>query len=326
MTEFYTFLPPQQCEKPYTVTEINDGVAECIESLGTLVWVEAEISNFKRASSGHYYLRLKDEQSQIPAVMWRSIAERHPFDPEDGMAVSVIGSLRVYRKGGYYQLDIHRMQESGVGALFAAFEKLRKKLEAEGLFDTVHKKSLPESVRTLGVITAKTGAVVRDILKVVSTRAPQTEIILRSVPVQGSEAAPAITTAISEMNDHGKADCIIVGRGGGSVEDLWAFNDERVVRAVFASKIPIIAAVGHEIDFTLTDFAADVRAPTPSAAAEMAVPDGRENRRYFDEIAKRFSSAAQYYFAAVNNSYDTLVKSPVFKKALYRVADARQQC
>ncbi len=326
MTEFYTFLPPQQCERPYTVTEINDGIAECIESLGTLVWVEAEISNFKCASSGHYYLRLKDEQSQIPAVMWRSIAEKHPFDPEDGMAVAVIGSLRVYRKGGYYQLDIHRMQQSGVGALFAAFEKLKKKLEKEGLFDTVHKKPLPESVRTLGVITAKTGAAVRDILKVVATRAPQTEIILRSVPVQGTAAAPAIAAAIGEMNEHGKADCIILGRGGGSVEDLWAFNDERMVRAIFASKIPVIAAVGHEIDFTLSDFVADVRAPTPSAAAEIAIPDGRESRRYFEEITKRFSSAVQHYFASVNNTFDAIASTPVLKKAFYLVSDARQQC
>lgn len=326
MTEFYTFLPPQQCEKPYTVSEVNEGIATLIESENTLVWVEAEISGFKRASSGHYYMRLKDEESRIPAVMWRSIAQKHSFDPEDGMAVTVIASIRVYRKGGYYQLDIHRMQPSGIGALYAAFEKLRNKLEAEGLFDTAYKKALPESVKTLGVITAKTGAAIRDIIQVVSKRAPQTNIILRSVPVQGDDAPPAIASAIQEMNDHGIADCIIVGRGGGSVEDLWAFNDEGVVRAIFASDIPVISAVGHEIDFTLSDFAADVRAPTPSAAAEIAVSDERENRRHFDEITKRFSSAMQYYLATVNTTYNSTVRSPVFKKALYCISDARQHC
>ncbi len=325
MIENFTFLPPQVCEKPYTVSEINDGIATLLESGNTLVWVEAEISNFKSASSGHYYLRLKDEQSQVPAVMWRSIAAKHSFEPEDGMAVTVIASLRVYRKGGYYQLDIRRMQPSGIGALYAAFEKIRKKLEAEGLFDTAHKKKLPESVKTLGVITAKTGAAIRDICRVVATRAPQTDILLRAVPVQGESAPPAIASAIREMNEYGGVDCIILGRGGGSIEDLWAFNDEKVVRAIFASNIPVISAVGHEIDFTLSDFTADVRAPTPSAAAEIAVPDGQENRRYFEEIAKRFSSVTQYYFAGVNNTYNTIIRNPAFKKALYFISDARQQ-
>ncbi len=326
MTEFYTFLTPQESERPYTVSEINDGIATIIESENTLVWVEAEISNFKRASSGHFYMRLKDEESQIPAVMWRSTARKHDFEPEDGLAVTVIASIRVYRKGGYYQLDIHRMQPSGIGALYAAFEKLRTRLEAEGLFDLAHKKPLPETVKTLGVVTAKTGAAIRDIIRVVSKRSPQTDILLRSVPVQGDEAPAAIITAIEELNDYGTVDCIIVGRGGGSVEDLWAFNNEGVVRAIFASHIPIISAVGHEIDFTLSDFAADVRAPTPSAAAEIAVADDREKRRHFDAIAKRFSSALQHYFATINNRYTAVVRNPVFKRAIHALTDAHQYC
>ena len=326
MMEEFPFSPPHQCEKPYTVSQINEGIAFAIESENTLVWVEAEISNFKCASSGHYYFRLKDNNSQIPAVMWRSTAAKHPFEPEDGMAVTVIASIRVYRKGGYYQLDVHKMQPIGIGALFAAFEKLREKLKEEGLFDHEYKKPLPETVKTLGLITAKTGAAIRDIVKVVSKRAPQTDIILRSVPVQGKEAPPEIVTAIKEMNEYGNIDCIILGRGGGSVEELWAFNDEKVVRAIFESQIPIISAVGHEIDFTLSDFAADVRAPTPSAAAEIAVADERENRRYFDEITKRFSSSIQYYFSSLYEKYKAIIRHPSFKRVQYLVSDARQQC
>ena len=326
MIEIFPFLPPHECERPYTVSQINEGIAFALESENTLVWAEAEISNFKCASSGHFYFRLKDNNSQIPAVMWRSTAAKHPFEPEDGMAVTVIASVRVYRKGGYYQLDVQKMQPIGVGALFAAFEKLRGKLKEEGLFDPEYKKPLPETVERLGVITAKTGAAIRDIIKVVSKRAPQTDILLRSTPVQGNEAPLEIVAAIKEMNEYAQCDCIILGRGGGSVEDLWAFNDERVVRAIFASETPIISAVGHEIDFTLSDFVADVRAPTPSAAAEIAVADERENRRYFEEITKRFSSLMQYYFTSIYDAYKVTVQHPVFKKALYLVSEARQQC
>ena len=326
MMEEFPFLPPHHCERPYSVSQINQGIAYAVESENNLVWVEAEISNFKCASSGHYYFRLKDKDSQIPAVMWRSNAAKHPFEPKDGMAVTVIASIRVYQKGGYYQLDIHKMQPVGIGAQFAAFEKLREKLKEEGLFETEFKKPLPDTIKTLGVITAKTGAAIRDIVKVVSKRAPQTDIILRSVPVQGNEAVLEIVTAIREMNDYGNIDCLIIGRGGGSVEDLMAFNDEKVVRAIFESQIPIISAVGHEIDFTLSDFAADVRAPTPSAAAEIAVADEQENRRYFEEITKRFSSSIQYYFSSLNEKYKAIIRHPSFKRVPYLVSDARQQC
>lgn len=318
------FAPPGECEQPYTVSDINEGVASLIESGNTLVWVSGELSTVRRASSGHIYLKLKDEGSQIPAVMWRSNADRLDFDLEDGMAVTVIASLRVYRKGGYYQLDIHRVQSAGLGALYAALEELKRKLSDEGLFDESHKKPLPETVATLGVVTAGTGAAIRDILRVVASRAPHTDILLRSVSVQGESAPKEIETAIRELNEHGKADCIIVGRGGGSFEDLLAFSDERVVRAIYESGIPVISAVGHEIDFMLSDFAADVRAPTPSTAAEIAVADREELQRYIEALQGRFSFAIRHYFSSLHATYRDLAHSPGFRRALRTVSDARQ--
>jgi len=325
MSGQFSFLPPQQCEKPYSVSDINKGIAQILESGNTLVWVDGEISNFKRSSSGHCYLRLKDEQSTIPAVLWRTIAAQVAFEPQDGMAVRVIASIRVYQKGGYYQLDIHRMQPAGVGALFAAFEKLKKKLEEEGLFDPSHKRKLPRTVTTLGVITAKSGAAIRDIVKVVAKRAPATDIVLVDTPVQGEKAPVKIAEAIESMNAYGKVDCIIVGRGGGSIEDLWAFNDERVARAIFASAIPVISAVGHEIDFTIADFVADVRAPTPSAAAEIAVADRQESRRLFIAIAQRFAGLTRRYFTAVRDSYEELAARMAARRPGRLIAEARQR-
>ncbi|MBD3314616.1 MAG: exodeoxyribonuclease VII large subunit [Chitinivibrionales bacterium] len=293
MNESFEFLSPLESEKPYTVSEINEGISMILDAGNTLVWVEGEISNFKRAASGHCYLKLQDADSRIPGVIWRSTADRMDFEPEEGMAVLAIAAIRVYTRGGYYQLDVRRMQPSGLGAIFAAIEKLKAKLDKEGLFDACHKKRLPETPKTIGVVTAKTGAALRDIIRVVASRSPGTDILLRSVPVQGDPAPAAIAHAIAEMNEQGAADLLIVGRGGGSVEDLWAFNDERVARAIFASKLPVISAVGHEIDFTIADFVADVRAPTPSAAAEMAVPDHSESLRHLRTLIRRFVPAAK---------------------------------
>jgi exodeoxyribonuclease VII large subunit len=326
MSQPFSFLPPKECEKPYTVTEINQGLALIIESGNTLVWAEGEISNFRRASSGHCYLNLKDEQSRIPAVIWRSHASRMDFEPEDGMAVMVIASVRVYQKGGYYQLDIHRMQPSGIGALYAAYQKLKSRLEKEGLFDPAHKRRVPKTVTSLGVITAKGGAAIRDIIKVVAKRGPQTTIVLHNVRVQGEGAAAEIVQAIENMNAYAAIDCIIVGRGGGSVEDLWAFNDEAVARAIFASPIPIISAVGHEIDFTIADFVADARAPTPSAAAEMVVADRQQDRRLLESLMQRFATSLQRYFAAARRSYRDLVRRVALRRPVRLIAEARQQC
>jgi exodeoxyribonuclease VII large subunit len=320
----FSFVQPQKAEKPYTVSEINQGVGSIIEAGNTLVWVEGELSNFKKASSGHCYLKLKDAQSQIPAVIWKNVASELSFEPQDGMQIIAIASVRVYTRGGYYQLDLHKIQPAGVGALFAAFEKLKRKLEAQGLFDPARKKPLPPRIGRLGVITSKNGAALHDIVKVTRSRSRRIDIIVIDVPVQGEKAAPAIVQAIRDMNTFGAADCIIVGRGGGSIEDLWAFNEESVALAIAQSTIPIISAVGHEIDFTIADFVADVRAPTPSAAAEMAIADDEQNRRYFiaraQYIARRFIS----YFSTVRSSYQRLLQRPGLRRAMRITVEARQ--
>jgi exodeoxyribonuclease VII large subunit len=322
----FMFLSPQQAEKPYSVSDINKGCAIILESGNTLVWVEGELSNFKCASSGHCYLRLKDEQSLIPAVIWRASASQLEFEPRDGMLVRVIASLRVYQKGGYYQLDIHRMQPAGIGALFAAFEKLKGKLDKEGLFDPAHKKALPRTVSVLGVITSKTGAAIHDIIKVAAHRAPSTNIVLYDVAVQGEKAPGQIIEAIRVMNAWGKADCLIVGRGGGSVEDLQAFNDEGVARAIYASDIPVISAVGHEIDFSIADFVADMRAPTPSAAAEMAVADQQAGSRLLAALALRFSGLVRHHFSAARRAYEDLALRFAGRSPTRMIAEARQHC
>jgi exodeoxyribonuclease VII large subunit len=261
--------------------------------------------------------------------MWRQTVSRLSFEPEDGLAVLAIATIKIYRKAGYYQLDIHRMEPRGKGALFLAFERLKKKLEKEGLFDTAHKVPLPASVRRLGVITSKQGAAIRDIVRVVSSRAPQTEIVLIDVPVQGEAAAPRIAAAISDMNafsrSGGDIDCIIVGRGGGSAEDLWPFNEEIVARAIYDSDLPVISAVGHEIDFTIADFVADVRAPTPSAAAETAVPDRAESRRFFDACVSRFSGAAVRRIAVAHDRYAVCLSNRSLRLPLQLILDRQQQ-
>ncbi|MBD3346143.1 MAG: exodeoxyribonuclease VII large subunit [Chitinivibrionales bacterium] len=319
-----TFLTPQQSDRPYTVSEINNGIARIIDSGNTLLWVEGEISNLKRASSGHCYFTLKDANSQISCVMWRSTSMQLKFDAEDGIEIMAIASIRVYQKAGRYQLEIHRMQPSGLGALFAAFEKLKKKLDKEGLFDKSHKKALPETVSRVGVITSRNGAAVRDIIKVIRARAPQTDIVIRDVSVQGAKAAKEIGEAIEDMNRWNQVDCIIIGRGGGSLEDLWAFNEEIVARTIFASDIPIISAVGHEIDFTIADFVADLRAPTPSAAGEMAVPDTLENRRYYKNLTQRFAWRFSGFLNESRNSYTRLSRRSALRVPLRMITDSRQ--
>jgi exodeoxyribonuclease VII large subunit len=322
----FQFLTPSEAGRPYTISEINDGIAQILESGNSLVWVEGEISNWHVSGSGHCYFRLKDADCQVPAVLWRSTAEKLAggFAPEDGLAVSAIASIRVYRKSGYYQLDIHRMEPLGKGALYAAFEQLKKKLDAEGLFDPAHKRPLPPSIRRLGVVTSKQGAVIRDIVRVTASRAPQTDIVLMDVPVQGATAAPKIAAAIRAMNEYSDIDCIITGRGGGTAEDLWPFNEEIVARAIYDSEIAVISAVGHETDFTIADFVADLRAPTPSAAAEMAVPDRAESRRYFDTCASRFAGAAARYFTDIGDRFSSCVSSRSLKLPFRLVQEQEQ--
>ena len=240
------------------------------------IWIKGEISNFKLHYSGHMYITLKDEGGVLKAVMFKSAASKLAFVPEDGMMVLARGRIAVYEQGGSYQLYINEMTPDGVGDLYVAFEQMKKNLEKEGLFDAQHKKPIPQFPECVGVVTAATGAAVRDIINVITRRYPYAKILLYPALVQGSGASESVSNGIELFNKLKCADVLIVGRGGGSIEDLWAFNEERTARAIFASEIPIISAVGHETDFTIADFVADLRAPTPSAAAELAVPSQTE--------------------------------------------------
>lgn len=266
-----------------SVTQLNTYVKSIIDSDMLLrnVYVIGEISNFtNHYRTGHYYLTLKDGDCAVKAVMFRSANMRLRFEPENGMRVIVRGRVSLFERDGQYQLYIEDMQPDGAGALSIAFEQLKRKLAAEGLFDEENKKPIPRRAYRIGVVTSATGAVLQDIRNVVSRRFPLAQIILAPVQVQGDGAAMQIAQAICDFNAAEAADVLIVGRGGGSAEDLWAFNEEIVARAVYASEIPIISAVGHETDFTICDFVADLRAPTPSAAAELAVPDMREDTAF----------------------------------------------
>lgn len=257
------------------------------DDLLSAVAVRGEISNFKRHSSGHLYFTLKDGGAEIAAVMFRGDTGRLPFNPSDGMRVVAYGSVDVYERSGRYQLYVRSMIADGVGAMAEAYERLRRRLESEGLFAEERKRPIPKFPRCIGVITAPTGAAVRDILNITGRRYPQAKILIYPALVQGADAPASLRTGIEMLNAHGECDVLIIGRGGGSIEDLWGFNDEALVRAVAASEIPVISAVGHETDFTLCDFAADMRAPTPSAAAEIATPDGEAMRSYVREARKR---------------------------------------
>lgn len=270
-----------------SVTQLNTYVKSIIDgdSLLRSLYVVGEISNFtNHYRTGHFYLTLKDENCAVKAVMFASANRRLKFMPENGMKVIVRGRVSVFERDGQYQLYIDDMQPDGLGALNLAFEQLKNRLAQEGLFDERFKKPIPYRCMRIGVVTSATGAVIQDIRNVISRRYPLAEIILAPVQVQGASAAPQIVDAIERFNSGDYADVLIVGRGGGSLEDLWAFNEEIVARAVFKSRIPIISAVGHETDFTICDFVADLRAPTPSAAAELAVPDIREDIAFVQTV------------------------------------------
>ncbi|MBE6726843.1 MAG: exodeoxyribonuclease VII large subunit [Ruminococcaceae bacterium] len=273
-----------------TVTQLNEFMKRMIDASPRLsgLYVRGEISNFKNHyATGHWYFTLKDEGSQIAAVMFRSAAAKMKFVPEDGMRVTARGRVSAYVRGGSYQLYADGMEPDGVGALYIAFEQLKRRLEAEGLFDPARKKPLPKIPTRIGIITSPTGAAVRDMINVTGRRFPYAKLTLWPSLVQGEDAPPQLCEGLRYFNETKSANVIIIGRGGGSMEDLWAFNDERVVRAVAASSIPVISAVGHETDFTLCDFAADQRAPTPSAAAELSVPDGETLKRQIAHIVTR---------------------------------------
>ncbi len=259
-------------KKIYSVTEINNDIKNILEESFGCVWLSGEISGFKHYSSGHMYFTLKDEVSQISAVMFAGYNQKLKFIPKDGMQVLVYGKITSYINRGSYQIQIFYAQETGLGTLQEAFEKLKKKLAEEGLFDAEHKKEIPYIVNRIGVVTSKDGAALHDILSVLNRRFSNVEVLIYPVRVQGEQAKFEIAEAIKYLNENNKdLDVLLVGRGGGSLEDLWAFNEEIVARAIFASEIPIISCVGHEVDFTIADFVADLRAPTPSVAAEVVV-------------------------------------------------------
>ena len=257
-----------------TVTQLNKYIKNLLETDINLsqVSVKGEISNFKLHSSGHCYMTIKDEGAQIRAVMFKTYASALKFTPENGMKITATGKISVYERDGQYQMYIFAMQPDGLGDLHIEYEKLKAKLTAEGVFDQAHKKPIPKMPKAIGVVTSPTGAAIRDIINVATRRYPLAEIIVCPVLVQGENSAKQIANAIEYMNRENLADVLIVGRGGGSIEDLWSFNEEIVAYAIYNSQIPVISAVGHETDFTIADFVADLRAPTPSAAAELAVP------------------------------------------------------
>ena len=262
-------------DKIFTISELNNYIKRLLDTDDTLagVYVKGELSNYKTYPSGHHYFTMKDLEGTLKCVMFKGSASKLRFRPENGMSVVAFGRVAVYPRDGAYQLYVNEITPDGVGDLYVAFEQLKEKLQKEGLFDDIHKKPLPRYPKTIAVITSPAGAAVRDIIRVLGSRWPLTKVIVMPVRVQGAEAPPEIIEAIEYANEIDAADLIITGRGGGSLEDLWAFNDERVARAIFASKIPVISAVGHEPDVTIADFVADVRAATPSNAAELAVPD-----------------------------------------------------
>lgn len=308
-----------------TVSELTALVKRTLEeSIGPL-WVEGEISNFHLHSSGHIYFTLKDAGSSLRCVMFRGANSRLRFAPADGLCVQALGRITVYERQGQYQMLVERMAPAGVGALQKAFEALKRQLEAEGLFETERKRPLPRFPERIGLVTSPRGAAIHDLLSVLRRRWPGIEIVLRPVPVQGEGAAGEIARALDEMNAHARVDLLIVGRGGGSAEDLWAFNEEAVARAIHRSRVPVISAVGHEIDVTIADYVADARAPTPTGAAEMAVRDHAEVSAGLAHMAVRLERRVRRPIEDGVARLGGLVGSYGFRRTPDRVTQALQR-
>ncbi len=312
--------------KYYSITALNRAIKNMFDSKPELqrVYIKGEISNFKHHSRGHFYFTLKDENSRIAAVMFASAASKINFEPEDGMKVLVSGRVTVYEATGGYQIYVDEMAIDGIGNLYLEFEKLKKKLEAEGLFDVSHKRPIPKYPKRIGIITAPTGAAIRDILSTIKRRYPICETILFPALVQGVGAKESIVEQLSRAQDF-DLDVIICGRGGGSIEDLWAFNEEIVARAIYASNIPVISAVGHEIDFTIADFVADLRAPTPTGAAEMAVPNLYDLETLINQYRIRLNENIKNIIIFNQKRIDNIKNSYVLKNplSLYEVKEQK---
>ncbi len=304
-----------------SVTELNKYIKDKIDKDEMLnnVFVKGEISNYKHHYTGHLYFTLKDENSLIKCIMFKGYAANLKFEPKDGMKVTIFGSVSVFERDGVYQIYVKAMQEDGIGSLYKAYEEMKAKLEKEGLFHQSHKKKIPLMPRCIGVLTSNTGAVIRDIINVSTRRNPNVYIKLLPVPVQGPGAAEKIVDAIKLMNEKKLADVIIVARGGGSLEDLWPFNEEIVARAIYDSELPVISAVGHETDFTIADFVADLRAPTPSAAAELAVPNIADIKLKLDGYNNRYKLALKKKVEFMKLRYEKCMNSRVFKEPLQKI-------
>ena len=301
--------------KYYSISALNRAIKNMFDSKPELsnVFIKGEISNFKHHSRGHFYFTLKDENSRIAAVMFASNASKIKFEPEDGLKVLVSGRVTVYEQTGGYQIYVEQMDLDGIGNLYLEYEKLKKKLEEEGLFSLDHKRPIPKFPKRIGIITAPTGAAIRDILSTIKRRYPICETILFPALVQGVGAKESIVEQLNKAQEF-DLDVIICGRGGGSIEDLWAFNEEIVARAIYASRIPVISAVGHEIDFTIADFVADLRAPTPTAAAELAVVDINTVLEYLSKARDRSYQAITNRIKQQRLILDNLSDSYVLKK------------
>ena len=304
-----------------TVTDLNKYIKEKIagdENLANVL-VKGEISNFKLHYTGHMYFTLKDENSLIKCIMFKTYTPHLKFTPKDGMKVMAFGTVSVFERDGVYQLYCKAMQEDGMGSLYTAYEELKAKLEKEGYFDSSHKKKIPFMPKSIGVLTYNTGAVIRDIINVSTRRNHNVYLKLLPVPVQGEGAAEKIAAGIEFMNEKKLADVIILARGGGSLEDLWPFNEEIVAKAIYNSKLPVISAVGHETDFTIADFVADLRAPTPSAAAELAVPNIADVELKLNTYQNRFRQALRKKTELMRLRYEKCMNSRVFKDPLQKV-------
>ena len=306
---------------PITVTDLNKYIKGRIDNDEMLnnVLVKGEISNFKNHYTGHMYFTLKDENSLIKCVMFKTYTTHLSFMPKDGMKVIVLGGVSVFERDGVYQIYAKAMKEDGLGNLYVAYEELKNKLSNEGLFDEKYKKPIPFMPKTIGVLTSNTGAVIRDIINVSTRRNPNVNIRLYPVPVQGNGAGEKIAEGIEFMNKNKLADVLIIGRGGGSIEDLWPFNEEIVARAMFNSKIPIISAVGHETDFTIADFVADLRAPTPSAAAELAVANIDDVRETLKTYNNRYKVSLKKKIELMKMSYEKCMTRQAFKNPTQKI-------
>ena len=306
-----------------SVTELNSYIKNKIaddEYLNNIL-IKGEISNFKNHYTGHMYFTLKDENSLIKCVMFKTYAQKLGFMPKDGMKVFVLGGVSVFERDGVYQVYVKAMQEDGVGLLYRKYEELKQRLEEEGYFAEEHKKQIPQMPKIIGVLTSQTGSVIRDIINVSTRRNPNVNIRLFPVPVQGEGAAEKIAKGIKFMNENKLADVLILARGGGSLEDLWPFNEEIVAHAIYNSELPIISAVGHETDFSISDFVADLRAPTPSAAAELAVPDIYEVKQKINTYQSRLRLTLVKKVEIMKLRYEKCMSSRVFKEPLRNIND-----